>query len=67
MSRRKKAKQSDNEIPSVLKVFGPIDDDEEKRRKRKVRYYKKLKNTKEIRTATENSIRAILTPMGNKR
>lgn len=66
MSRRK-AKQSCDEIPSVLKVFGTIDAEEKKRRKKRIRYYKKLKNTKEIRTATENSIRAILTPMGNKR
>lgn len=67
MSRRNKANQSYDEIPSVLKVFGTIDNAEKKRRKKKIRYYKKLKNTKEIRTATENSIRAILTPMGNKR
>ena len=67
MGRRNKDKQSNCEIPSVLKVFGTIDDDEKEKRKKKIRYYKRLKNTKELPIATENSIRAISTPMGNKR
>ena len=66
MSRRNKS-QSDNETPSILKVFGPVDDEEKKRRIKKRKYFEKHKKERECPIDTEYSIRAILTPMGNKR
>ena len=66
MSRRNNS-QSDNETPSILKVFGPLDDEEKKRRIKKRIYYQKHKNKREYPVDTEYSIRTISTPMGNKR
>ena len=66
MSRRSKSK-SDDETPSVLKVFGSIDAEEQKGRIRKRKYYQKAKKNQDLSFKTEYSVRAISTPMGNKR
>lgn len=66
MSRRKES-HSENETSGILKVFGPANDEEKKRRIKKRYYYQKHKNKREYPVDTEYSIRAISTPMGNKR